>query len=53
LTSPYKVLVSVDQFLRNVSFELSELLLDTKGTFKIEFSALRDIQNHFNATVKR
>ena len=53
MTSPYKALVRADQILRKVSFELSEILLDTKGTFKIEFSTLKEIQNYFDATGKR
>jgi hypothetical protein len=43
LTSPFKVLVNVDQILRIISFELSEILLDISGNVKAECSALREI----------
>jgi hypothetical protein len=37
------VLVNVDQFLRIISFELSEILLDISGNVKAECAALREI----------
>ena len=43
MTSPFKVLVNVDQILRIISFELSEILLDISGNVKAECSALREI----------
>jgi hypothetical protein len=46
------VLVSVDQILRIISFELSEILLDMVGCIKAEFSALREINNHFRECKK-
>ncbi len=52
MTSLYKVLVSVDQILRIISFELSEILLDINGNLKAEFSALKEIHNHLTAETK-
>jgi len=52
LTSLYKVLVSVDQILRIISFELSEILLDINGNLKAEFSALKEIRNHLTTGTK-
>jgi hypothetical protein len=49
LASLVKVLVSVDQILRIISFELSEILLDINGNLKAEFSALKEIHNHLTA----
>jgi hypothetical protein len=46
------MLVSVDQILRILSFELSEILLDMSGSVKAECSAIREIYNHFKATRK-
>jgi len=53
LTSLYNALVSVDQLLRIISFELSEILLDLSGSVKAECSALREIYNHFKEIRKR
>jgi hypothetical protein len=53
LTSLYNALVSVDQILRIISFELSEILLDLSGSVKAECSAFREIYNHFKAIRKR
>jgi hypothetical protein len=50
LTSLYKALISADQILRIISFELSEILLDISGSLKAEFSALKEIHN--NLTTK-
>jgi len=53
LISFYGLLVSVDQILRIISYELYEILLDINGNIKAECSALREIYNHFKATRKR
>jgi hypothetical protein len=53
LISFYALLVSVDQILRIISYELYEILLDINGNIKAECSALREIHNHFKATKKR
>ena len=52
MTSLYKVLVSVDQILRIISFELSEILLDINGNLKAEFSALKEIHSHLTVKTK-
>jgi hypothetical protein len=53
LTSLNNVLVSVDQILRIISFELSEILLDLSGSVKAECFALRELYDHSKATRKR
>jgi hypothetical protein len=52
LTSLHKALISVDQILRIMSFELSEILLDISGNIKAEYSALKEIHNHLTAKTK-
>ena len=52
MTSIYNALVSVDQILRIISFELSEILLDINGNLKAEFSALKEIHNHLMVKTK-
>jgi len=47
------VLISADQILRIISFELSEILLDLNGSIKAEFSALKEIHNCLTAKTKR
>jgi hypothetical protein len=46
------MLVSVDEILRIISYELSEILLDINGTLKAEFSALKEIHNHLTVKPK-
>jgi hypothetical protein len=53
LISFYGLLVSVDQILRIISYELYEILLDINGNIRAEFFALREIYDHFKATRKR
>ena len=52
LTSLYNVLINVDQILRIISFELSEILLDLSGNVKAEYSALREICGHLRKEEK-